>query len=479
VYLALQAARNTPSWLVPSARHSAHLIGIAGSGMSALAEVLSDRGWQVTGSDLSPQQAVWLWTKGIRVFRGHAAGHVDPSATLVVFSDAVAADNVERRRARELGIRQFSYPEMLGELMKGRVGLAVAGTHAKSTTTALTAEILVEAGLDPTVIGGGIPLACTSGGRQGRGRHLLVEACEYRSNFLNLCPQAAVITGIEPDHFDCFPSTSDAVTAFAEFAWRLPRGGTLLVNAHCPLARTVVAAGVRCRVVTFGVETEADWSARSLRQEAGHFSFQLAGPTGRLDTIALRIPGRHNVLNAVAAAALASQAGAPGDAVASAVARFAGLRRRLERVGLWRGTLWYDDYAHHPTEVHAALAALREMFPRRRLWCIFQPHQKLRTRRLLDEFALSLQNADRVAIANVYPAREVADAACGELAAELADRARSLGAEVSRQHDLGLLGEEVGAAIGRGDVMVTLGAGDIRNVWHGIEGRVRSYRAAG
>ncbi|HEV3339322.1 MAG TPA: UDP-N-acetylmuramate--L-alanine ligase [Pirellulales bacterium] len=478
MYLALQAARSLPPWLLPAARRSAYLIGIAGSGMSALAEVLADQGWRVTGSDLAPQQAKWLWTKGIRVFRGHAAEQVDRQASVVVYSDAVGGDNVERRRAGELGIRQLSYPQMLGEVMKGRLGLAVAGTHGKSTTTALAAQILVEAGLDPTVVGGGVPLEHTSGGRQGQGRHMLVEACEYRRNFLHLCPQWAAITGIERDHFDCFPSTSDVVAAFAEFARRLPASGALLVNAACPLACTA-AAEARCRVSTFGVELEADWSARRLRQEAGRFTFELASATGRTEDICLRIPGRHNVLNAVAAAALAGHIGAPGEAVSRGLSRFAGLRRRLEHVGRWRGALWYDDYGHHPTQVRAALTTLRQMFPRRRLWCIFQPHQKLRTERLLDEFAASLQNADRVAVAAVYPAREIADAACGQLAAELAARTRWLGTDVIEGHIPDTLGEEIGGAIAPGDVIVTLGAGDIRNVWHGIEGRVRSYRAAG
>ncbi len=478
MYLALQAARSLPPWVLPPVRRRAHLIGIAGSGMSALAEVLADQGWQVTGSDLAPQQAVWLWTKGIRVFRGHAAEQIDREATVVVYSDAVGGDNIERRRASELGIRQFSYPQMLGELMKARLGLAVAGTHGKSTTTALAAQILVEAGLDPTVMGGGVPLDRTSGGRNGRGRHLLVEACEYRRNFLHLCPQFAAITGVETDHFDCFPSAYDVVAAFAEFAGRMPASGALLVNAGCPFA-CAAAAEARCRVVTFGVERDADWSAQRLRQEGGRFAFELAGPAGQMEDISLRIPGRHNVLNALAAAALASQVGAPGEAIARGLSRFAGLRRRLERVGEWHRAVWFDDYAHHPTEVRAALTTLREMFPRRRLWCIFQPHQKLRTQRLLDEFAASLQNADRVAITAVYPAREAADAACGKLAAELADRTRWLGADVIEGHIPSVLGEEIGATIAPGDVIVTLGAGDIRNVWHGIEGRVRSYRAAG
>ena len=476
--LALQATRYLPPRLTAPAARSAHLIGIAGAGMRALAEVLVDQGWQITGSDLAPEEARWLWTKGVLVHRSHAPGQAPADTSLVVYSDAIGSDNPEREWARQLGIRQLSYPEMVGELMKGRTGLAVAGTHGKSTTTALTAEILIEAGLDPSVIGGGTPLGRNSGGRYGLGRPLLAEACEYRRNFLHLWPHFVVVTGIEPDHFDCFSSGIELEAAFAEFVRRLPAAGTLVINAHCPVAGRV-ARQARSRVVTFGIEGDADWRAENIVQSGGHYHFDIIRPHGRIGGIALRMPGRHNVLNALAAAALASQAGADDGAIVQALNRFAGLERRLERVGQWRGAAWYDDYAHHPSEVRAALAAVRQMFPSRRIWCIFQPHQVSRTRHLLDQFAVSLQNADRVAIADVFPAREVAGAACAEAAAELAERTRSGGANVLAGHVLEQIVDEVGEEIAAGDVLLTLGAGDIRKVWNATTGRIRTYRAAG
>lgn len=476
--LALQASRYIPYGFVRSLPRSAHLVGIAGSGMRALADVLVAQGWRVSGSDLTPENAAWLAHRGIKVYKGHAAEHVNADTGLIVYSDAVGPENEELRRASEIGVRQLSYPEMLGELMKCRLGLAVAGTHGKSTTTAMAAKILVASGLDPAVIGGGTPLGRTSGGRPGQGQPMLVEACEYRRNFLHLSPRYAVVTGIEHDHFDCFTSVADVQAAFAEFVARLPPNGALVFNAQCLRARQVVR-WARSRVVSFGIDCPSDWRAVNVEQRGGLFHFDIRSPGGNIRNIQLAVPGRHNVLNALAAASLTAQVGADQRAIASGLCSFAGLERRLEHVGAWFGAVWYDDYAHHPTEIRAALAAVRQMFPNRRIWCIFQPHQLSRTRALLDEFADSLQNADRIGIAEVCAAREHGGVACLELAAELAHCARGRGAVVLRQHALSRLIEEVEQQIAMGDVLVTLGAGDIRKIWHATTGRIRSYRAAG
>ncbi|MGH7134260.1 MAG: UDP-N-acetylmuramate--L-alanine ligase [Pirellulales bacterium] len=476
--LALQASRYIPRGLVPSLPRSAHLIGIAGSGMRALADVLAAQGWQLSGSDLKPENPAWAAERGITVYVGHAAEQITSDAGLIVYSDAVGPENEERRRAKEIGLRQLGYPQMLGQLVRGRLGLAVAGTHGKSTTTAMAAEILVAAGLDPAVIAGAAPLGKTSGGRAGRGPPILVEACEYRRNFLHLFPRYAVVTGIEHDHFDYFASADDVEAAFAEFISRLPANGALVFNAECPRACRE-AGRARSRVVSFGIDCAADWRAINLVQHSGLFHFDICSPGGNICNIQLRVPGRHNVLNALAAAGLAAQLGVRQQFIQRGLERFAGLERRLERVGPWVGAVWYDDYAHHPTEIRAALAALRQMFPNRRIWCIFQPHQRSRTRALLDEFADSLQNADRIGIAEVFAAREYGGAACLELAAELAERTRERGSLVLRQHALGRLIDEVGQQIALDDVLLTLGAGDIRKVWHANPGRIRSYRAAG
>lgn len=476
--LALQASRYIPYGFIRSLPRSAHLVGIAGSGMRALADVLVAQGWRVSGSDLTPENTGWLANQGITVYTGHAAEHVNADTGLIVYSDAVGPENEGRRRASEIGVRQLSYPEMLGELMKCRLGLAVAGTHGKSTTTAMAAAILVAAGLDPTVIGGGTPLGRASGGRPGHGQPMLVEACEYRRNFLHFSPRYAVVTGIEHDHFDFFASIADVQEAFAEFVAHVPPNGALVFNAECLRARQMVRRATS-RVVSVGIDCPSDWRAVNVQHRGGFFHFDIRSPGGNIRNIRLAVPGRHNVLNALAAAALTAQVGADQRAIASGLCSFAGLERRLEHVGRWAGVDWYDDYAHHPTEIRATLAAVRQMFPNRRIWCIFQPHQLSRTRALLDEFADSLQNADCVGIAEVFAVREQGGVACLELAAELAQRSRGRGAVVLRQHALRRLIEEVEQQIAMGDVLVTLGAGDIRKVWHATTGRIQTYRAAG
>lgn len=474
---ALQATRFTYPRLATFTVRQAHLIGVAGAGMQALAEVMLARGWKVNGSDLATERAGWLWSSGVRAFRGHSADYISDDIDLVVYSDAIGPDNVERRRAAELGIKQLSCPMMLGELMRGRVGLAVAGTHGKSSTTAMTEAILTAADLDPTVVAGGTPLGRDCGGRRGRGQHVLVEACEYRRNFLHLSPRAAALLGIEHDHFDCFETLADVQAAFAAFAEQLSPAGVLVAHTGCPATMRIARQSGR-RLVTFGFDADADWHAADLAGEGGRYAFQLTARGRPVDRVQLHVAGRHQVVNALAAAALASVAGADDEAIVTGLNGFKGLRRRLERVGPWHGALWLDDYAHHPTAVRATLAAVREMFPSRRLWCIFQPHQASRTRRLLDEFAASLQNADRVAIADVVAAREPRLSADDGLADELARRTRGLGALVLAERELGEIGRAVAGEIAPGDVVLTLGAGDIRNVWHAAAGRIRTNRAA-
>lgn len=426
----------------------AHLVGVAAAEMQSLAEVLVGKGWAVSGSDIV-EPPRWLWTAGVRVFQGDAAEHVAPGTDLLIHSDDIGPENTERRRAAELGIRQLRYSRMLAELMTGRVGLAVTGTNGKSAATAMAAEILSAAGLDPSVLGGGTPLAANSGERRGSGRHFLAEASEKHRNFLHLSPQIAVILGIDADHVDAFASLDELEAGFIEFARRLPKGGVLVANSDCPVTRRV-AEKARCRVVTFGLEPRAQWHAQWLHGEGGRYRFELVVQGDVLAEVSLRVPGRHNVLNALAAACLAGQVGADSEAIVAGLRRFAGLKRRLERVGFWQGAVWIDDNARHPAEIRTTLAAVREMFPSRRIWCILQPHQTSRTWRLLDESAGYLQNADRLVDADVP--------------------------EEHRPEDLFAV---VASSIRVGDVLLTLGAGDIRNVWHGFTGRLRSYRAAG
>ena len=463
----------------------AHLVGIGGSGMRSLAEVLLGWGCRVSGSDTRSAADEPLARAGVRLFSDHAAENLARDVGLVVSSDAVPADVPELRRARALGIPTQSYFEAIGHLMAvGRIanpshkGLAVAGTHGKSTVTAMAGQLLVDAGLDPTVLCGAVPVGCESGGRAGRGPVMLVEACEYRANFLHLRPRQAVILGIEPDHFDCYRSPGELEQAFAQFRKNVPSDGLLLARRECP-ATSRVAAGPGCRVQTFGFDPRADWSARHVTDRRGRFSFAMFRHDRRVCDVRLRVPGRHNAINALAAGALAWEQGVPAEAIAAGLSRFRGVRRRLELLGNWRGGARLDDFAHHPTEVAAALGAVRQMYPGRRVWCVFQPHQASRTEHLLDELAQSLQNADKVVVAQIFRAREGKPKPHEVTAADLAEQVRGRGAWVrhfwTRGHIVGLLRTRLRPS----DVLITMGAGDIGRIQDELADRLREDRAAG
>jgi UDP-N-acetylmuramate--alanine ligase len=289
---------------------------------------------------------------------------------------------------------------------------------------------------------------------------MLIEACEYRANFLKLRPRHAAILGIEPDHFDCYDSLEQLEGAFRQFAELVPSDGVLLVKHHCASTRRATA-GVTCRVESFGTSAEADWSAQSISESEGRFQFTIHHRNQLLCEIQLQTPGRHNMLNALAAAALAWENGATANRIASGLKSFAGLHRRLERLGTWRGVTFIDDYAHHPTEVSAALEAVRAMSPRRRVWCVFQPHQASRTARLLDELAASLQNADRVLVAEIFRAREGEFQPGDVTAADLARRAAELGVNIVPVHSTKEIIDTLETHLVPGDVLVTLGAGDV------------------
>ncbi len=459
-----------------------HLVGIAGSGMRALADVLAQWGWRVSGSDCSVDGARALASAGVQLFAGHAVEQIPPETDLVVYSDAVPAENPELRRAAAWGIPTISYFDVLGRLSAAHRTSAVAGTHGKSTTTAMAAHILVEAGRDPTVFCGAAPIGKVSGGRAGGSRPaktpelqtqptlalsqiekglMLVEACEYRANFLKLRPQHAAVLNIEPDHFDCYESLDQIEEAFGRFVALLPPDGRLLVRHDCQSARRA-AVKAACRVETFGFCPEADWSAVLLGHERGRVQLEIRHLGRALCAARLQMPGLHNAFNALAAAALAWAEGAAAEQIGAGLASFAGLHRRLEFLGTHHGVDYVDDYAHHPTEAAAALKTVRSMFPHRRVWCIFQPHQASRTARLLDELAASLQNADRLIVAEIYRARE-GEPRPGEVAAaDLARAAAVLGVETLPVHAADEIVQTLKTHLVPGDVVVTLGAGDVR-----------------
>ena len=445
--------------------------------MRSLAEHLIGSGWQVTGSDQSAHghNAAVLRSLGIRVDSGHSAAHVSNQA-LVVYSPAVPVSNPERIAARERGIPELSYPQMLGRLMAARTGIAIAGTHGKTTTTALLGWILQQAGAAPSVVCGGELLNTGSGGWAGRDSALVAEACEYRQSFLQLTQRNAALLNIELDHFDCYPDLGAAVEAYRKFAALVPEDGLLVcATDQQPVGEAVAHSGAR--IETFGIETDADWAARDLQTRPGCTRFRVEREHRHWFTATLHVPGTHLVRNALPAIALAAELGLDPDAIRHGLASFRGVRRRFERLGNWRGLDLIDDYAHHPTAVAATIQAARTEFPGRRLLAVFQPHQISRTRMLLAEFAASLALADDVWIPPVYTARESLGDSIATSEA-LAAATSGCGRRARRIGSLDRLVSTLETDARPGDVVLLIGAGDIELVRDELSRRIPRHYAS-
>lgn len=467
-----------------------HLVGAGGAGMTALSEVLMDFGCRLTGSDLSvePQQSADFEQpvpsgRILKIHQGHDSANVPATADLVVFSPAISADNPERVAAQQLGIPQVSYVELLGELLSQQTGICIAGTHGKTTTSAMTATILREAGVVSTaVIGGEVIQYRRSGwglvndGAADNSASLFVaEACEYRRHFLQFHPQIAAILNTEADHFDCFETLNDTHAAFAEFASQVHPDGTLILRADCPLLARI-RIDCRANIETFlpvgdltgpgrNAAAQADWAISSLREEPNGTVFDVVRQGRTFGTVELSLPGHHNVENALAAIAIAHAAGVPSDAICDATSQFQGVRRRFEEVGTWNGITLIDDYAHHPTAVRATLAAARKKYPGRRMVVAFQPHQVSRTQKLLEEFGTSFCDADEIVLVPIFAARESTDVAETTLQ-KLANRINLAGCSVEVLASLDQLRATLEDSAQSGDVWLTLGAGNINRIPH-------------
>lgn len=419
-------------------RKKIFMSGIGGIGMSALAQLFADRGVAVTGSDRDASVVTeLLWKKGIAVAIGQKAGNVPADAETLIYSDAVPVENPERARARELDIPQFSYFEMLGEVSKGKTTVAVAGTHGKTTTTGMLAKILKDAGAEPTAIIGSLVKDFGSNHLAGNHDLFVVEACEYRDHLLELSPRVLVVTNLEWDHTDWFPSLSALQATFRKAVERVPVGGAIVTNPHdaniAPLLRQGYAG--QARIVDYTREP----------------------------SYKLRLPGEFNQSNARAAAA-AARAVLPtisDETIANSLAAFQGTWRRFEYKGKTaKGADVYDDYAHHPTAVRETLRALRAQ-AKGTVIVAFHPHLYSRTRDLLDEFALAFGDADRALIAPIYSARETDD---GSISSELlAERIRATGTDAVALDSFPAI-ESALAESEQGDTIITMGAGDIYKV---------------
>jgi UDP-N-acetylmuramate--alanine ligase len=459
-------------------RQRAHLIGVCGSGMRGLARLLQGWGWTLTGSDMQPAPAALepLVQSGLQFHATHDAGHLSPDAELVIYSPAIADDNPERRAAAARGLPQYSYTQMLGRLMQTRQGVCIAGTHGKSTTTAMAASILHDAGSQSSAIFGAelCDRGISSWGDDGE--LFVVESCEYQRGFWDYAPHYAAILSVEPDHFDCFATPDDLIDAFCGFAARVAPDGVLLVR-HEDDTALEVSGQCPAEVLRFGWTEEADWWAEGLRRTAFGSRFRLFRRGQFITEVQLSQPGRHNVLNALAAAALCYEIGVSPAAIRAGLQDFAGIHRRFELVGSWRGVTLVEDYAHHPTAVETTLQTAREVFGHRRIVCAFQPHQVSRVRMLLPEFARSFRLADRVLVSPVFAARERTKDEPVELARQLARRIEQQGPQAEFAPSLDRLIRVLEDDLQPGDVLLTLGAGDIDRVHHALTRRVPGHSA--
>lgn len=392
-----------------------HLIGIGGSGLSAIARVLLEMGYVVTGSDRQASPFLRdLEAGGAAIAIGHRPENV-ASADVVVRSSAIPDDNPEVVAARAAGIPVLKRADFLGELMTGRTGIAVAGTHGKTTTTAMIAWILSAAKTDPTFIVGGVLNNLGVNARAGEGDFFVIEADEYDRMFLGLKPVIEVITNIEHDHPDCYPTPEDFYRAFVEFARLLPSDGILVTCVEdagaCRLmgeieksGRNVLAYGLRPKTADCARKPDS-FATMLVANERGGFTFS-ASIIGKSAIVDLQVPGLHNVRNALAALTVSELVGIPLEQAAEALGGFSGTGRRFEVRGERGGVTVVDDYAHHPTEIRATLSAARARYPGRRLWAIWQPHTYSRTRALFDEFVAAFEDADQVIVTEIYAARE-------------------------------------------------------------------------
>jgi UDP-N-acetylmuramate--alanine ligase len=431
-----------------------HFVGIGGIGMSGIAEILADRGVAVSGCDLKPSATTdGLARRGIPVSVGHDPAHL-AGVDLLVITSAVRGPNAEVDAARARGIRVMKRKEMLGALVTQKRAVGVSGTHGKTTTSAMIAVVLEEAGLDPTIIIGGILRNIGSNAKNGRGDVAVVEADEYDRSFHELHPDVAVVTNIEADHLEYYGSFEAIAEAFRIFVEGIRPGGAVVGCVDDPAVASLLD-GIDQRVVRYGLSASADLQATNISFDERGSRFEVPG----IGWFRLFVPGEHNVRNALAAIAVAQELGIDAAITTIALAKFLGVDRRFQILGEYAGAIIVDDYAHHPTEIRATLSAARQGYPHRRIVALFQPHLYTRTREFAREFAESLRIADVALVAPIYAAREQPmEGITSRLIAEAAD-----GVEFLEGTNAEIV-EELRRRLQPNDLLITLGAGDVHEI---------------
>ncbi len=488
-----------------------YIIGIGGAGMSAIAKILINEGYIVSGSDMECSPVTYeLGELGVRINTKQNGECLEPDTNLVITSAAINENNQDLKKARSLGLRVVKYSEFLGSLMKKKYGIAISGTHGKTTTTAMISTILKKTGHEPTFVIGGNVTEIGGNSCNGKGSYFVAEACEYDRTFLNLAPQIGVITNIEEDHLDYYKDLDGITDAFTEFVSLIPEDGLLVINNDDANIRKVVK-GAKCKVESYSIATASDllnkvipsrrtdfqtcsgglpntdgsnerancksdakWLAvvTYSDKEVNHFSVYKKGEY--FGDFCLKTPGLHNVSNALAAISVCNYIGLNGQTVKKALASFNGVSRRFQTISSKNGITIIDDFAHHPTAIKTTLATARAIYPSQRIWCVFQPHQHNRTKLLLREFAMALTLADKVIIADIYAARDSDIERASVSSQDLKRELQAMGCDVECIKNISEIIDNLRLSVKRDDIIMILGAGDIWKVSHGLKNNLEN-----
>lgn len=440
-----------------------HFIGIGGISMSGLAEVLLDRGFTVSGSDAKQSElTTHLEAKGAVIYYGQRASNIKPDLDLVVYTAAIHPDNPEYVEVKKNNIPMLTRAELLGQMMKNyEYAIAVSGTHGKTTTTSMLAQILLEADTDPTISVGGILPSIGGNIRVGQSSVFVTEACEYTDSFLSFFPTMEIILNIEEDHLDYFKDITQIRNSFHQFAKMLPTDGVLVINREIDQYEQVIE-GLECKVLTCGLHQESDYQAQNIvYDEFARPTYELIVKGAHMGAITLGVQGEHNVHNSLAAIALCQAMELSMESIKKGLLKFTGTNRRFEKKGELAGITIIDDYAHHPKEIEVTLEAAKK-YPHKKLWCVFQPHTYTRTKAFLNEFAKALSLADEVIISDIYAAREMDN--LGISSKDLVDKIEELHTSVHYFPSFDEIETFILEQCYQGDLLITMGAGDIVKV---------------